>query len=715
MKAPGLVCFLLAWGLLAACTSTQTPAPSPALLTSPDPEALLRVLNYGISLERNAWEKFDYGSFHGDFLTSPEARALFDFVQADLARHFPDEIPQAGRVFSDRLLDPDIWFPPRAVWTLAQHAVVDLLRGGPHKLTPGAPLPLFSGPPPALFTLTPVPLELDGDPGPEWLVEVDSTVYNLRGWLPLDEQEGQYALIPNDLRHENQFRAQGIRTQIAPDLNGDGLAEFIVRFDGQPLGSLFGYLAVYGRAGLGFYRLDVVQLGPGEAVEIADVDGDGRSEIRVTIPRTLNFGCAWEQHHLYRWQGEARAYAVLNESPPETALCDAARTLSPLAGLSPSERAARLERALAALSSDGVPSEDYLALLRIHLAMAYAAQGLDEQAAAQLTGLPIWAATVWDETRHSFPAFCNALYAAAGRGALDSTGLLPYLTPGAMFQAYGETALAPGALVCPLAEWVQHRLEILAPPVDRVPGEFWPELGAALSGVTPYQLDGDPAPEWIGWLDWQLPQFLLLDPGTEAWRIVRLAGRPSPLAQFQSHVADFDADGLLEILLLATFDQSVPVSAYPDCWAQGAAQISDLIVVRWPEVEETSVALCGAPPALEELPAAQLQEWFTASIPSPPTLATDPNGFYRRLEAQEARIVMGEDPAGGRAALEKMILEVPSDHPAAGAVIPRLVFGIGLSYEVEGDAESARAVYLDVVARWPASPWAWLAEARMGN
>ena len=159
---------IISWSLCAACLSRPAPPSSPPPLFTasppptasplspatspttniaapslhpPDPAGLLRVLNYGIRLERDAWEQFDYGNFTGDFLTSPEARTLFDYVQADFSRYYASGIPRAGQLLTDGALDPNIWFPPRAAWTLTQAGVVDLLREAGSRLEPSSPTP----------------------------------------------------------------------------------------------------------------------------------------------------------------------------------------------------------------------------------------------------------------------------------------------------------------------------------------------------------------------------------------------------------------------------------------------------------------------------------------------------------------------------------------------------------------------------------------------
>jgi hypothetical protein len=694
--------------------STTTPPPLTAhpSLQPPDPAALLRVLNYGIGLERDAWEQFDYGNFNGDFLTSPEARALFDFVQADFERYYPDGYPYAGEVLTDNSLDPNIWFPARAVWTLAQAGVVALLRPENGTLTPGASLTL------ADFTLTPNSIELDGDPHPEWIVEVNSTKYNLRGWLPLDEQDGQYVLIPNDLQHENQARSQGVNTQITPDLNGDGLADFLVHFDGQPLGTQFGYLKVYGKVGSGMYLLDTIQLKPGEIFEISN------KKIQVRIPRSLNFECSWTQTNLYQWQGEETVYFLMDDMPPDTLLCQAALALSPLSNLLPNERASFLESTLANLTSETAPSEDYLALLYLHLEMAYAAQGLEEQMKEilytpdfnALQGVYVEKVRSLEHgTRGRLWAFCNALFAEANRGTLEAGDLAAYFRPAAMFSAYRDTLTSYSPLLCPLQMLVEYRLGTLQLPADISPGEQQSELSGFLDQLSAYDIDRDPDKEWIGLLNFEIPSVLLFDQEGAFWKIHQLAQFDAPLSQLQSWVTDFDEAGRPDILLLATFGTSVPVSQYPACWEAGASYVSELVIISTENIEAgKKITLCGEPPILATIPHEKLREFMAEKPPQLPTL-DDPREFYRFLEQQEAQIFTPYTIQSVRTTLETILFESGPGFPAADSVIPRILFDIGLTYEIERDSAPAIAAYQDLITQWPASPWAWLAEARIGE
>lgn len=718
---------------LSACTA-PSPAPSPTVPSSPlplftsspssplrppDPALLLRVLNYGISLERDAWNKFDYPTFHGDFLTSPEARGLFGFVQADLERYYPEGFPHAEEWFTDGRLDPNIWLPPRAVWLLAQTAVVNLLRDSQSTLTQDPPLHLFSLSPTPLFTLHPISHELDGDPTPEWLVQVTSEPYNLHGWIPLDENGSDgYTLIPNDIQHENLMRGQSTTFQFTPDLNGDGLDDLVMHFDGQALGTQFGELRVYGRVDGRVILLEALQLKAGERYDVAG------EQVQITIPRSINFECHWTQTNLYQWRGEERHYTILDEAPPATPFCQAALALSPLANLPPDQRASLLESALLHLSPETTPSTDYLALLYFHLFIAYSAQGFEDKAShiyfSNLYALEsVFASQVKDMeqiARGRLWSLCNELYAMAQEGAFEMGDLAPYFSPAAMF-LYGEALTSFSPLVCPLQMLVEHQLQTFQMPAHLPPGKQPLELSFFLEYLAPYPVDQDMEEEWIGLLNLEIPQVLLFDQQDGFWRIDSLAQFNAPLSPqqnaFQIEVTDVNEDGVSEILMVATLGESVPVSQYPACWEAGAAQVSEFLIVSADNEDVLSkTVFCGDPPRLTELSQAQVQAFVAEKPPQLPNLK-DPRPFYQFLERQETQLFQSLNYSPIREMFATLLSETTLDFAGAEGVIPRLMFAIGLSYELEGDMVAARAAYLDLIAQWPASPWAWLAEARL--
>ncbi len=696
-----------------------TPSPRPLALHNPDPETLLRVLNYGIGLERDAWSKFDYPTFHGDFLTSPEARALFDFVQADFDRYYPEGIPGAGAMFTDGALDPNIWFPPRAVWLLAQTAIVERLRAEGLPLTDSVTIALEP------FTLLPTLHELDGDPTPEWLVEVTSEAYNLRGWIPLDETPDGYTLIPNDIRHENLARGQSTTFEFTPDLNGDGLDDLVFHFDGQALGTQFGELKVYGRVDGRIVLLVKPELGPGETFNFGDYNGDGVLELHISTPRTFNFGCEWVQITTYDWMGDDFSKSFITDRyPPDTPLCNAAKFLEG-GHLIMLDKEQSFETVVQAISADIVPSEDYLALLQIRLAMDYAGNLEDEKAKAILDQLTTFqnssfatlASQIWMESAHTPLSFCIGLVEAYKAGEMEKTDLATYLTTTALFQAYGNEFESAAPLICAPNEVLFSRLFAEKIPTTEIPVQYLLDKNYPLLGETSFNLDDDPEDEWIAGFDIHSPKLLIFDVGPANWTITSPYSFSDPIQALMLRVDDLPENNAPDLFLLVTFASSVPVSKFAQCWEKGASIVSELEVFYFielvPILKNTSL-LCDTPPDLNALTLTEILALLPE--PAPYSVSPDePSTFLFTLEQAESNILQKEGIAFNRKVLQDLRALVPPDHPTAPHLIPRLLFDLGLSYELEGDAVAARAAYLELITQWPDSPWAWLAKARLGQ
>lgn len=711
-----------------------TPSPLPphtpsAPLHAPDPATLLRVLNFGIGLERDAWNQFDYPTFHGDFLTSPEARGLFNFIQADLERSYPDGLPDAETLFTEGTLDPNIWFPPRAVWLLAQTAVVNLLRESQSPLTENTPLLLFaSSPTPvseATFSLTPTQHELDGDPTPEWLVEVTSETYNLHGWIPLDEGSDGYTLIPNEIQHENLARGKSTTFEFTPDLSGDGLDDLVMHFDGQALGTQFGELKVYRMSVEKIVLLEKINLGPGDTFEFRDENGDGVLELHISTPRTYNFGCEWVEITTYHWLGNQSVdFYRTDQYPPNTPLCNAAKFLEG-GHLFTLESEPSFETVVQTITPDLAPSEDYLALLQVRLAMNYAGNLEDEKAQTILDQLTTFqnssfatlANQIWADSAKSPLTFCNGMAEAFNAGEMDQTDLAPYFSPAALFQAYGNAFDSAAPLICAPDEVLFSRLLAERIPSNENPVQYLLDKNYPILGTTSFNLDNDPEDEWIAGFAIHTSKLLIFDAGPMVWTITNPYGFSDPIQSLALRVENLANSDTPNLFLLATYAPSVPVSKFEQCWEKGASLVSELDILQLKGISPTSLKvnfLCGSPPDINTLSPTEI----LALVPEPtPTVITpdDQQLFFFNMEGHEQDILQGGNFETDRKVIQALLAAVPPDHPTTAHLIPRLLFDLGLSYELEGDAEAARAAYMDLIAQWPASPWAWLAEARVGS
>lgn len=556
-------------------------------------------------------------------------------------------------------------------------------------------------------------------------MEVISEAYNLRGWIPLDEtRDDGYTLIPNDIHHENLARGESTTFQFTPDLNGDGLDDWVTHFDGQALGTQFGELKVYGRVGLQLKLLETIALKPGYTFDIDDHFNIGVTKIRVAIPRSLNFECTWQQLNWYRWQGAEKKYSTNNEAPPDTPVCLAAQAFT--APLSTREAIDFLTGALMGVLPENTPSPDYLALLRVHQAMLYAARHDDPRAIATLDSLAQFtdspfaelASAYWATSKASPLIFCEQMQAAAQRREPEQTDLAPYLTPVALFTAYGDSLSSYESLICPLRQLVIWRMANEAIPAAHPPVETLQARGYSFVGTYSLNIDADEEPEWILAQAFDQTMWWIIDSAANGWILHPIQGFKRPIQSFQIRVELLKPGNTLAFFLLGTYAPTVPVSAFGECIGQGVSEVSELWVLVWtdniPNFFSPPRILCGEPPILSDLTPENLLSLFIPFSSGVPTQRNDPSDYYPLLEEQEALLLAGNDLVNIRKNLQSLSEGLSIDSFAAEKIIPRLLFGIGLSYELEGDAVAARAAYLALIAQWPDSPWAWLAEARVG-
>lgn len=742
-------------------TPTQPPfpaVPAPAGAAGftwrvPDPGLLLEVVGLAAKSEEDSWKYYDYDDPVSDAL-SHEAAALHRAVTRDLEQHYPNGLPNADRLLAEDVREWYAWFPGEDVRAVLQAGVVQRLNNEQVVLT-GRPFTLGVD-----TGLKPYPMELDGDAGAEWLVEVDSGTYGVRDWLPLEvDAAGRYALLPNDLRYENDMRGDETTIEVTHDLTGDGRADVVLTFYGYAWGTYFGYVEVYAWDGAALSRLDTTNFGirsyyeEDVTLDIADHDGDGRDELQVITPQHAGFGCDWQQVSTYRWSGRQPRYTATGTARPGTPLCAIAEVLQPGSPFAPSQKAWRLENALARLKAEDVPSADYLALVRLHLAMAYASAGQDAQADRVLAllvaaegegGYLQRVREAYAEAEGAPMGICDALYGAAFTvepyTSLDTDidGLVNY---SAVFGAYPYDWNPYPPLICPLPELLDNLLPTLALDSTLSPAEALAAHSLPLDWASTTNLDADQDLEWVGLLALTEPQVVVLDPVGTRWALSVAARLSGPADDFSFGVRDNDGDGRSEIIVAALLAEPVPYSAFSPCWGPETPRTSEVLLITAAEQGYALArghTLCGTPPPLEALFAeegnteamadlvkehgeesttgglaeARGQAWWL-TLDELDALEADPQDVYSQLNELESRVLSGETPISTHAALETMLAAVPADDPAADFFRGRLYFLLGYSYELAGDERAAVAAYVRLIHAVPTSPWSWLAAARL--
>jgi len=237
-----------------------------------------------------------------------------------------------------------------------------------------------------------------------------------------------------------------------------------------------------------------------------------------------------------------------------------------------------------------------------------------------------------------------------------------------------------------------------------------------LIGGTQLNLDNDPEYEWGAALSTSKPRLFLFDAESATWKISNLYSFSDPIQNLTIRAEDLPNGEGRNLILLATYAPSVPISNESKCLEKGASLVSELSIFQLNGISPVSVKvaiLCDTPPDLSILSPPEILALIPK--PVPPVMFPDDSIFLSNLTGYESSLLYKENIEATRNGLKELLAAVPPNHPIAPHLIPRILFDLGLSYELEGDAEAARTAYLDLIAQWPESPWAWLAEARISD
>lgn len=738
-------------------TLTPTPSPTPLLPTFNQVPPLplygtlrlrlpeVDLLIQAIHLASDEWDfsnRMDWDSIGMDVVSS-DSSALADMVAFLLDHFYPGEIPGASRLFTS---GGSAWVSPHSptgLYRLIREGFVQYMNDTSQKLDDK--MPTVSGEDNLNFKWTSHPLDIDGDSQVEWLVELD--VYGQRVYIPLDRgKDGFYYQIPNDLPNINENFMRGIDLNVEHDLNGDRRPDVVLtQYSYIGGGANSGFIDVYAWDGKGLYRLDSFSLDSSADIQItwkiADVNGDGREELQVQTPRCNNALCCWDQVDVYRWNGRSPVYSHQGLEPPSTPLCDASRALKVWTNLTPAQKAAYLSSALQHLPDDQNIPGDLLALFHVHLAMNYAMQGLDQQAWSQLKqgsqvpGGGVYTALVrknLQASNGSLIAFCNGMYAAAYNTAQPlQSDIDQYLTLDSGLIAYPYQNRPYEPLVCPLQDLVSARLERLQLPSAVDPLPAFMKAGLPLENSLYLDIDKDGIPEWLGALALSEPRLLLLDPKGGEWCIQDLTYLGGPVSKLEALVKDVNGDGQPDLLILATLSEPVPAGADSPCHDDGSTtQI--LILEAIPDGYRTiwRNAICGRHPPIEqvfsdEAVAAMLADQQQIADHRPGSGLSYPSlqelllgsavkgTLAEYIDTLSNDTIANKTPGEIRARIRGLLNRLPAGEILTPFIAARLVFLEGLSYQLEGQEESAVQTYQNLLSAYPQSAWSWMATSML--
>lgn len=606
------------------------------------------------------------------------------------------------------------------------------------------------------FHLLPYQVELDGDTGSEWLLQVTNGQLAYFDWVYLDEAEAaRYSLIPNDPL-TIPFGTSLTKAEVEHDLTGDGLVEVVFTSFDYVWGSEFGFVQVFTWNGTRMVKLlelehylrstDFMLENVDIEFKISDANGDSLEEIQVRLPRSANFGCKWEEVDTYRWQGDQPVFQSKGANPPETPICWAAQALDPSAQLTPEQKAQLLEKALNNLSASSTPA-NLQALLRVHLSVAYSMAGKDAQAQQALAGLERIPSseglvkTIQDEyqsANSSLLKLCDGLYHAAQSGTIpDDHDIVSELSYSSSLGVYpNDPSTIYPIMVCPLPALAKHLLEGIQLPASSPPLEVLKTAGFPIGDSAEVQLDKDKELEIAALVELAEPQIIVLDKDQDQWQVSR-AARLSAHAEAIEFIAyDIYEDDQIELLVSASLAEPVPYSAFSKCWMPDAGQTNEYLAIQSLDRHFDAFwgdELCGKQGTLEQFVENGIFEFALmqgSPLESNESLAEINRRRYAFSEEELAHVEHNEDIYRGMDELLDEILtgnaQIPidqktkimmsfmsSDSPGEQRISQRMLYFTGIYYELNGQADQATAVYERLVQTWPDSIWSWLAWARL--
>jgi hypothetical protein len=611
------------------------------------------------------------------------------------------------------------------------------------------------------FRLETYPLEMDGDAETEWIIRLcfDNGYCDDTIWLPVDiNSEGNYVEIANDLDQTDRYPISSEEIfDLTHDLTGDHRADLVLIYYGYLMGANFGSIEAFSWNGKGFYNLETihfympaVEWGPEISWEIGDLDGNGREELRVVTPRSENFGCSWENIRTFSWNGLQPVYQESGAEPPHTAECNVYRALSFDPDQTRQEKIVLLKNLLVNQSSEIAASGDYQALLRVHLAEAYAEMGLDAEAQNQLRLTSQvengkWYAQQVEQQYHesggNFLQFCNSMYRTIYDGRTlewpPDSDVTNYFRLDAVLGVYPYNGEIYAPMMCPLHQFVQSRFDLLQEKTNIDLAEWMVQQGFPYDPLEADNPNLDSSGLEIGQIELIQPYLVINDTQTRNLKLLQTTF-DGPVEKYEFLLKDADLDGDDELMILARLEEPLPIGSHFFC--ERGDSVTEIRILRKTANHFETIFEnygCGEPPSIEEvfsdqnvagmmakaakeandIPGFETAWWYPDIVIAELTKDMEDEeaapGLFGVLDQITEEVLDNETPLTTRGKIMALLETLPEDEEAAQLVRNRLLYLKGVSYQLEGKDAMAIETYLDLIQSDPDSPWSWLAFARL--
>lgn len=679
-------------------------------LTQPPFAALLETMRRGAEFE---------DIFLSEYGGRSPYWSITKMIEMDMNSFYVDPFPDTVMLLNDGSLR-SIYFawyePPEVLLALLKNGIHQYLNQRKEQLVNGTAIEEEG------FKLTPFSIELDNDLMPEWLIQFESLIFQARIFLLFDQNEStRYELIPSSLPTfwGRSYSDGWSELIIDKDFTGDGINEIVI--DSVTVYSGFSgrILEVFTWAD-GLIMLEQIVDISHAVFEVADLDGDGLIDIRVSTQYFDRFGCEWVAVDLYRWPGQVGQHTLSNHERPETAVCNLARATTPFSALwNPTKdgQSHFLEQAVNLLRTDPDVNEDFLVYALSQLAMAYVEQGLDDQARRaindiyEIPGESKYQQSIRDyDQSDAVIDLCRNLVANAER--ILETDIGSYLTEAGFLMSRGIIGDGPyKPAICDLKYIGLTRVQNAVLPAATPPGETLAGLNVQYAFAQTVNLDDDPELEWIGILEPEAPWLVVFDTEGDWWVphfVYEIYAAPVLGLNFEhQRIASNDKVNNLVLIVAESPDDLLYTTEYTILLIDKVDHEYSIIARKYLYDEQ---------PDLRNL----LQDFLNLDQPAVvPSEWEQLDGFLEKpvsistyIQYLTDSILTQTDPTIPTQ-ITDLLDYLPTDDGEARPYREHLTYLLGYHYELSGDADTAVATYLSLIQQTPDSPWAWLAWARL--
>jgi len=469
-------------------------------LTQPSPEGLLGLIDI-INTQ------YSYFSVHSGFADNPnfdfmlnELAKLLAVIDAEIKHYYPDGFPNPEVIWDYYPFTSQKVYPvfPAAYLDALTKAIFDNLNQRPGTLKDQETVE-GNG-----YTVNIYQIEIDHDPGAEWLVRMDWKEIAALSWLVLNQNpDGTYTRLRQSLPDVPWiFPISQVSIETLQDFTGDGLTDIIFLDSGYFAGTYSYKFHIAQGTRNGFKELRSIDkavslnlLGNSDYYEIGVPSGSTWLNLTFSDPYNINWGCNWTTKTSYRWSYGRNQSFTSDEETPKTPKCFLARAVSLLDPVDNMTAVRLLENAIHHFDQNDVNQHGKLIFAHYRLAILYAVLNQDLLSRQHME----WIVQNSTESEQVFQEklsflleeekvnpikLCEALYRGSASELPD--GWEKYVGATAAVHAYpGSTEIYPPA-ICPLQDILMDQLRKVQLNVQPVPEKALTAQGIPVSAIQTY-------------------------------------------------------------------------------------------------------------------------------------------------------------------------------------------------------------------------------------